>query len=70
MTDYWNRERRVREWTLENGRYWLFPVSKYLAWWLTSKATEGRLYPHYFRLNRATQFAKHEKTSLDLKKWY
>jgi len=46
----------------------LFPISKWLGWKLISEVTEGRLYPHYFRLNRVTEFADHEKTSiLDLK---
>lgn len=31
----------------------VFPVSKWLAWKLISDVTEGKFYPHYFRLNRA-----------------
>jgi hypothetical protein len=49
----------------------VFPCSKWLAWYLISHVTEGRLYPHYFRLNLATKFASDERTSLiDLMSWF
>ena len=49
----------------------IFPVTKWLGWKLISEVTEGRLYPHFFRLNRATEFANNPETSLlELKKWF
>lgn len=49
----------------------IFPISKWLAWKLISEVTEGKLYPHFFRLNRATEFANNPETSLlELKKWF
>jgi len=54
--------------TLEGRR--LFPISKVLAWQLIKCVTDG-YYPHFFRLNRATWFARHPATSLDeLKEWF
>jgi len=49
----------------------IFPISCWTGWSLISEVTEGRLYPHYFRLNRATKFAEHEETSIkDLQDWF
>ena len=49
----------------------IFPITKWLGWKLISLVTEGRLYPHFFRLNRATEFANNPETSLlELKKWF
>lgn len=49
----------------------VFPITKWLAWRLISTVTEGKLYPHYFRLNRATEFANKPETSLlELKQWF
>ncbi len=49
----------------------IFPITKWLSWKLISLVTEGRLYPHFFRLNRATEFANNPETSLlELKKWF
>ena len=49
----------------------VFPISKWLGWFLISHVTDGRLYPHYFRLNRATKFAENEKTTLmELARWF
>ncbi len=48
----------------------VFPVSTWTAWKLIREVTGGK-YPHYFRLNRATRFAEHERTSiLDLQQWF
>jgi len=62
----------VEQWELkENKNDRLFPISTWTAWSLISQITEGRLYPHYFRLNRATKFANQEETSIkDLQEWF
>lgn len=62
----------VETWkSVESREERVFPVSKWLAWKMISEVTEGRLYPHFFRLNRATNFATNpETTVLDLKKWF
>lgn len=62
----------VEQWeVIESRNDRVFPISKWSAWSFISQVTEGRLYPHYFRLNRATKFAEHEKTSiLDLQQWF
>lgn len=41
----------------------VFPISKWSSRRFISYVVEGRLYPHYFRLNRANKFAKHKETS-------
>lgn len=49
----------------------VFPCSKWLAWKLISLVSERRLYPHYFRYNRASRFAENPETSLkELKDWF
>lgn len=47
----------------------LFPISRSFAWKLLKEL--GDLYPHYFRMNRATKFAEHPETSIkDLQDWF
>jgi len=62
----------VEAWeTTERAEDRVFPITKWLAWNVISEVTEGRLYPHYFRLNRATRFAENPKTSLrEIQKWF
>lgn len=49
----------------------VFPISTWTAWSLISQVTEGRLYPQYFRENRATKFAENPKTSIyELQQWF
>jgi len=62
----------VNAWKLTvNPNDRIFPCTKWLGWYLVSKVTEGKLYPHYFRLNRATSFASDERVSLfDMMKWF
>lgn len=48
----------------------VFPISRVTAWRFI-KEVAGNRYPHFFRLNRATNFAKDPRTSVfDLKKWF
>jgi len=48
----------------------VFPISRTYAWRFVKDVT-GNLYPHFFRLNRATKFAEHPQTSVkDLKDWF
>jgi len=65
-------EHIIEQWETTQGRNdRLFPISKWTAWYLISQVTEGRLYPHYFRENRATKFAEHPKTSIyELQQWF
>ena len=57
--------------SLENPKDKLFPISTWTAWSLISKVTEGKLYPHFFRENRASLFAEDPKTSIvQLQEWF
>lgn len=47
----------------------LFPIDKSFAWRLVKGASNR--YPHFFRLNRATEYARHWQTSIkDLQEWF
>lgn len=47
----------------------LFSIDKSFAWKLVSLCSDR--YPHFYRLNRATEYAKHPGTSiLDLQEWF
>lgn len=61
----------VAVWKETELRKRIFPITKWLGWRLIADVTEGTLYPHFFRLNRATEFANNPETSiLELKKWF
>lgn len=60
----------VETWNATKKGKRLFPISRSYAWKFVKEVT-GKLYPHFFRLNRATKFAEHPKTSIkDLKDWF
>lgn len=54
----------------EDSEERVFPFSKKHCWYLVKQVAENR-YPHYFRLNLATEYAKHPKTSIrELMEWF
>jgi hypothetical protein len=54
----------------------VFPISYSTAHRMVKAVTGGRLYPHFFRLSRVTQFSKRDKVTgysasiLDLQQWF
>lgn len=60
----------IEAWKETNRGQRIFPICKSYAWRFVKDVT-GNLYPHFFRLNRATRFAEHPETSVkDLKDWF
>lgn len=55
--------------TEPGGRVW--PFTTHRAWVITTRASGGKLYPHAFRLSRATRMAEDPGMSLsDLMSWF
>lgn len=60
----------IETWKNTKEGHRLFPISRTQAWRFVQEVT-GKLYPHYFRMNRATRFAEHPDTSIkDLQDWF
>lgn len=53
----------VRRWQVSKPGRRVFPIS-YVTFWRVLKRVDPKLYPHYFRLNRITKFARNPKTSM------
>lgn len=53
----------VTRWQAAGPNRKVFPIS-YVTFWRILKRIDPKLYPHYFRFNRITKFAKNPKTSI------
>lgn len=61
----------VKQWkkTKEGDRVW--PMSTFQAWYYVKQASKDKIYPHAFRENRATQFARDPTIAIaDMQQWF
>jgi len=60
-----------KQWKLTSYHSKVWDMSTWQAWDIVKKASDGRLYPHFFRLNRASRIVDdYEITIKDIKDWF
>lgn len=61
----------VQQWERAEPGEKVWDISTWKAWDFISKISDGRLYPHAFRLSRATVMARNPEMSIaDMKQWF
>lgn len=61
----------VMQWKRTKPKEKVWDITTWKAWNFISKISDGRLYPHAFRLSRATVMARNPEMSIaDLKYWF
>lgn len=61
----------VKQWKRTKPGEKVWDITTWKAWNFISKISDGRLYPHAFRVSRATRLARHPKMAIaDLQQWF